>query len=190
MIGLYAEVEDEYLTRGETPAMEILAAKIKNLYYQILEFLALAVCQFGRSTIHRILRNIPKIDDWDGQIENIRKSDRTCRRHIDTLNSNTERLGLRAVTNILEEQNRSIQTLVQSLHSQLDKNEKIISWVSSVAVENDQKLVRDKLGSRYWNSGRWLLNEYEIWMTMRNKVTFWLCGSGEWKTRSNITTGI
>lgn len=179
MIGLYAEVEDEYLIKGETPATRLLAAKIENLYRHILEFLALAICQFGRSTIHRILRNIPKIDDWDGQTDNIQKSDRTCQRHIDILISNTQRLGLRAMSDVLAEHNRSIQTLLQSLHSQLDKNQKIISWVSSVAVENDQKLVRDKLGSQYWNSSRWLVDEYANWMTMRNEVTFWLCGSGE-----------
>jgi hypothetical protein len=43
---------------------------------------------------------------------------------------------------ILQQQSRLIETLLEGLHSRLDENEKIISWISSAVVENDQKLMR------------------------------------------------
>jgi hypothetical protein len=80
---------------------------------------------------------------------------------------------------ILQEQSRLIETSLQGLHSRLDENEKIISWISSAVVENDQKIMRDKLGPSYWDSGRWLLHDYEKWMMRKDEVTFLLCGSCE-----------
>jgi hypothetical protein len=179
LIDLYAGVEDEYLGRDEfSPLQTKFAEKLEILYFEILEYLAKAACHFDRDTVQRMLRNIPKIDDWDGQVQKIMSSDEACRRFANKFDSQDQRMGTKTIKILLEEQGRKTTELLQEFGRRYDQNAEVISWVSPVEARNGHDQVREKLGSHYQNSGQWLRPKYEKWIASPDKPTFWLCGSG------------
>jgi len=171
LIDLYAGVEGEYLGQDESTLQTKFAEKLEIFYLEILEYLARAACHFDRDTVQRMLRNIPKIDDWDGQVQKITSSDEACRKIANRLDSKKMKI-------LLEEQVRKTNELRQEFSRRFNRDQEVISWVSPVVVESDHDQVRQKLGSHYQNSGQWLRPKYDKWLASPDKPTFWLCGSG------------
>ena len=57
------------------------------------------------------------------------------------------------------------------------RNKIIISWLSTIEVEQDHNQVRATLGWHYKDSGKWFQKIYDEWLSSEN-LTFWLVGSG------------
>ena len=177
-IDLYAVVEKEYLKRDESTLIKKFKQKLENLYFEILDFLASAACHFDHNTLTRMLRNIPKIDDWEGRLRRVRELDTGCRKFATTIDSEYQRIGMKTMKDLLVEQTDTTNELLRAFRLQFNENTKIISWVSNVNAESDHDRVRKKLGSQYQNSGQWLRSWYSRWTESADKPTFWLYGSG------------
>lgn len=180
IISLYTGV-DNYLWGDMSHVKTNFAKKLEDLYLHVLEFLIKAACYFELSTTKRLVRNIPKLDDWDSQLRRIRAIDEGCQRLAATCAFEDHRQGLSNLADILEQQRTYIQELAQSLKNQFNDNLAVTKWVSDIDVEGDHSLVRQKLGSQYADSGQWLQPRYQRWMELAEKPTFWLCGSGEYQ---------
>jgi hypothetical protein len=179
LISLYSDVEREYLRKDESAVEKNFARKLEALYVHVLEFLVKAACYFDLNTAQRLVRNLPKLDDWDFLIRKIRESNEVCQRLANASAMEDQRIGTKTLVDIMERQRTSIQDLVDSLKRQSDENTNVINWVSTIAVQSDHSIVRQKLGAHYADSGQWLRPEYESWKENSEKPTFWLCGSGE-----------
>jgi hypothetical protein len=146
----------------------------------VLDFLAKAACYFDLNTVQRLIRNVPRLDDWASQLRRIKEIDEVCQRLAARSAFEDQREGAKTLANILEQQRTSIQELAQILKVQFDNNTKVVKWISKIEVESDHSLIRQKLGTNYAESGQWLRPRYQSWMDPSSKPTFWLCGSCEY----------
>jgi hypothetical protein len=178
LVDLYSDVERIYLQEHESKLAKKFSEKLEHLYFEILDFLARAACAFSLSTIKRLANEVLKREDWAEKLESIKKADEDCRKFADRYHDQQQRKGVLAITDLLRNQQDSIQLLLRYAKLLLGENEKIISWVSEIDVESAHGQVREKLGSRYQNSGRWLRSHYQTWLESSEKPTFWICGSG------------
>jgi hypothetical protein len=177
-IDLYEGVEKEYLKRDESTLIIKFKQKLEDLYLEILDFLASAACHFDQNTVKRMLRNIPKIDDWEGRLRTLADLDTGCRKFATKIDSEYHRSGMKTMKDLLDEQTNTTDELLRVFRLQFNENKNIILWVSEDDVDSDHGWVREKLGSQYQNSGQWLRSWYSRWTESADKPTFWLYGSG------------
>lgn len=60
----------------------------------------------------------------------------------------------------------------------LERNEEIVSWISTADVEIDHYQQRATLGYQYKDSGTWFRPYYDGFLTSTDTSVFWLGGSG------------
>jgi hypothetical protein len=163
---LYTAVENTYIPKWDSMPTDLERAMI-NLYAKILEFQIKAAKYYGMSTLERTARNTVKRDNWDNLHKQIDELDGICKEQMRIADAES----IHAIYDIVEK-------VEKQLTDQEKKKEEVLSWVSNIQVENDHQTVRNKkLGSRYWDSGQWLLehDEYKKWKVARSEV-FWLQG--------------
>jgi hypothetical protein len=105
IIALYSEVEEAYLRVAESTTRNAFAEKVATLYFHVLEFLFKATCYFDLTTPQRLIRNMPKLDDWDSDLKQISDLDESCRRLED------QRKGSKILVDVLERLQASRQKL-------------------------------------------------------------------------------
>ncbi|MCJ1243178.1 hypothetical protein MMC30_000375 [Trapelia coarctata] len=112
LISRYNAVEQAYLKRETASLKDEIEVVVIQLYTRILEFQAKAACYFDRSTPSRILLNILKADDWAGLLKQIEKLDTQCRELQHNYDSLDRQEGMTVMMRLLQEQDRTLQTLV------------------------------------------------------------------------------
>ena len=148
-----------------TPTYEGLeeqyATEIVKLYAKILKYQMKAACDLNRSKLSTFLRNIPKIDDWKGMMQEVVEQDSQCQRY--------EKLKFNAQAKLQDE--------ILATQKKTEKIEKIVSKISQLDVERDHENVRYRLSDAYWGSGQWFFssNEYKKWEQNPDSV-LWLQG--------------
>jgi hypothetical protein len=101
IITVYSEVEEKYLHISESTAGNTFTQKMADLYFHVLQFLFKATCYFDLSTSQRVIRNMPKLDDWESDLHNIIDLDETCRRLAAALAQEDQRKGTKTLADVL-----------------------------------------------------------------------------------------
>ncbi|MCJ1251086.1 hypothetical protein MMC30_008317 [Trapelia coarctata] len=129
-----------------------------GLYSKILEYQTIAASYFGRNTLERFGRAIPKLDDFVGLIKEITDL------HLDCLQ-------LFFLWELLS------NTRFHAAKAQQEQDENLLRWISDYQYDADHDHAMRKLGSRYRKSGQWLLQHtaYQGWLNSIPSV-FWLRG--------------
>ena len=142
------------IRHGEVPFDSELGKALTNLFTLIIEYQATAAVSFSRRTLSRYLRNIPKVDDWTGLLQSIRDAEGHCKGLIKTLDSND-------LQNKLDEQKACLEEILRQLSAfklwDSAEDENLRRRVSEISFDDDHAAKRRKLGSKYWDSGRWLV---------------------------------
>jgi hypothetical protein len=102
IITLYSEIEEEYLHVAESPTKNTFAEKVASLYFRVLEFLFKATCYFDLTATQRVMRNVPKLDDWNSDLNTIRDLDESCRRLAAALTFEDQKKGSKTLAGVLE----------------------------------------------------------------------------------------
>ena len=140
---------------------EKFATEIVKLYAKILKYQMKAACDLNRSTLSTFLRNIPKIDDWKGMMQEVYEQSSQCQRY-ETLNFNAQAK--------LRDEKLAAQKKTEDI-------EMIVFKISQLDVERDHENVRYRLSDAYWGSGQWFFssNEFTEWERKPDSV-LWLQG--------------
>jgi hypothetical protein len=131
LVKQYAVIESIYFRRTDVTLQKESAKAVIKLYYNILEYQAKAICHFGFKTGYRMVRNMLKIDDWNGLLVTVKSSDISCRRFIHIFDSIDYRKGMNTIEGLLEAQAPKIQEILEAvrkllLYSEgLDKSSKL-----------------------------------------------------------------
>ncbi|KAF5879411.1 putative sesquiterpene cyclase protein [Botrytis fragariae] len=81
IIARYTEVESVYLNTAVAGDLDIqLELRVIKLYTCILKFQATAACYLSYSTLERLMRNLPKLDDWSKLLTEVTSEDENCYR--------------------------------------------------------------------------------------------------------------
>ncbi|KAF7941076.1 hypothetical protein EAE99_000713 [Botrytis elliptica] len=83
IIARYTEVESVYLNTAVAGDLDIqLELRVIKLYACILKFQATAACYLSYSTLKRLMRNLPKLDDWTKLLTEVTSEDENCYRWV------------------------------------------------------------------------------------------------------------
>ncbi len=115
-------------------------------------------------------RNIPKFDDWTGLRSKITDLDAQCRRYHSIAASHNNLLSTQILKDSLARQEAQLDLLVTKQDDIQTVTREVTLTISDVMVGQDHEDVRNRLGSRYWNSGQWLLKHtaYRTWKEKPN----------------------
>ena len=152
---------DSYKTLLYQGLDEKFATEIVKLYAKILKYQMKAACDLNRNTLSTFLRNIPKIDDWKGMMQEVHEQDSQCQRY-ETLNFNAQ--------GKLQDERLAAQKKTEDI-------ERILLKISQLDVERDHDNVRYRLSDAYWGSGQWFFSSDQFieWERKSDSV-LWLQG--------------
>lgn len=169
----YQIAEQTFL--GSTETRGRYRSSVMDLYKKILEYEALAMQYFGRSTLHRLGKNAAGSKRWANMPNELSNIDKETRRSILFL-------GQLTLTQVLERQEKAISGLIQSAAARKDEVTQVTTWVSAISVELDHRDVRAKLGTQHHSSGGWFLDDSRVrawkqWDWNKSGQCLWLRGS-------------
>jgi Cdc6-like AAA superfamily ATPase len=153
------EMENFYWSAENVARNSHFEDALVKLYREILAYESKCAWYFSRRTPNRTVRNILKIDGWADLIKDIDACENQCLQFSQIL-SNANQAKFQAV---LSQQLDEIKLSLNRRYEIERINDDVVTWVSKVSVFDDHFNVRkSKLGSAYWNSGKWLLQKQEF----------------------------
>lgn len=190
IIRRYKAIESIYFPvtcPAETPLRIELQDAVVLLYTKILSFQAKAALYFDHTTIRRVAGNVAKLRDWPSIEKEIKSQEEYCTKLCSQIDSAEQSRGIQNLESAIETMTTKFDELLKDVDRRLSEKAHILDWLSTNRGDSDHEVVRMKLGTRYWESGRWLLEDpdYASWRTKTDThCTLWLQGSGA----SGITT--
>ena len=183
----YTEVEVIYQQEKNTTLEREFEIGLVDLYAEILKYQIAAACHCKSSTFCRLLRALPKLDDWKGMIQNIKMKDMACQDMTRVFDSRDQRLVNFKLQSLAEKNEEMMEAFLDTLRimaeEQKQENTRIPRWICSHVPGRDHQniLVKGKMGTDYANSGRWLLNNTRFleWASSEGDYpwSFWICGA-------------
>ncbi|KAM0259207.1 hypothetical protein ACHAQJ_003412 [Trichoderma viride] len=171
----YQMAERAFLDRDET--MDLFKNSVIDLYKKILQYQALAIQYFGRSTLQRLGKNALGSTEWADMPAAISLLDNDTRRSLLFLGQQSQIASLISIQDFLNRQEHSMNILIQKAAAERDEIAQVVEWVTSISVERDHKDVRQKLGKDHFLSGRWYLEEIGPWrIWAEGSQCLWLKG--------------
>jgi ankyrin repeat domain-containing protein 50 len=175
-IHYFVEIENLYWSAENVVKNSHFEDALVKLYREILAYESKCAWYFSRRTPNRTVRNILKIDGWADLMKDIDACENQCLQFSQIL-SHANQAKFQAV---LSQQLEDIQLSLNRRYEIESQNKEVITWVSKVAVFDDHVNVRNnKLGSAYWNSGKWLLQKKQEFLDWKKSShgQFWLQGT-------------
>ena len=148
-----------------------------KLYKKVLEYQMKAASYLNKGTLVRIVRNLPKVDDWTGMLAAISRLDTECGRYESIAHSKDLNLGFKSILQSFQDREKRLEELIIGQNRKEQAALKLVNLVSADMVGQDHEDVRSRLGSQYWGSGQWLLrhDHYTGWRESNSDV-LWLRG--------------
>ena len=180
----YATIECSYLPvtrRVDDPLRRDLQDAVVLLYTKILSFQAKATLYFDHTTIRRVAGNIVKLRDWPSFEKEINSQDEGCMKLCSQIVSAEQSRGIQNLESAMKTMTTRFEELLKDAHCRQSEKANVLDWLSTNRGDSDHEVVRMKLGTRYWGSGRWLVQhpDYASWKTRTDThCTLWLQGSG------------
>lgn len=162
----YKTVDEDY-TSGRIQQNPEFEDALISLYRNISLFYMKAACYFARSTLSRILRGTFTADAWTSARAAVDDADTQC--HSFELS-----LGLSEALHKSDELLKGLDQIQSRDH--IDRVKKWLLF--DVDVESQHAGIREKLGSQYRESGKWLLDspKFKTWL-QGDKGQFWIQGA-------------
>jgi hypothetical protein len=149
LVSMYAEAEQEYNSRHEQPVHITFATRLEDFYFHVLEFLVKAICNFSLPAPQRSMRDMFGLEGWEVAIQKIKKDHETCQQVATISAIEALRRDSRTFVKVMEQSQAAIRALMQMINFQSDNNTRIVNWVSTIDVQSDHNLAKDKLGKWY-----------------------------------------
>ena len=176
LIARYAIVEQKVLMNMDREILNEIEASLVDLYAKVLEYQVVAACYYGKHTIQRYVRAIPKLDDFTGLLVEIQEKDDACRGLLQLETSTAVSRQSRQLSQTLFAVERSLEKFSR----EDQENEDVLLWLSEVRYGADHEQARLRLGSKYTKTGRWLFqnSDFAAWRCFPrdNRPILWLRG--------------
>ncbi|KJZ69826.1 hypothetical protein HIM_10779 [Hirsutella minnesotensis 3608] len=160
--------------RDEKSSLElrdVLESNILQLYQKLLLYQIKSVCLYHRHSAAVALRDLFKLDDWGGQLKEIKDAEAAI--HRDSEQHNTEQIksylrGLADAARSDEKKLQDIHSAIRDLTSQQekrhqdDKNEQCLKDLYETDPSYDKKRIEETKGGLLKDSYRWILDHTDF----------------------------
>ncbi|MCJ1393148.1 hypothetical protein MMC18_006020 [Xylographa bjoerkii] len=171
LVVIYSAVQKQLIGPNAVKNVEF-EKSLAGLYSKILYFQIKAACHLCHKIPMRLLSDSMVTNDWTGMIAEIDRRDAGCKAFQDVMSTGLLLVKIQELTEKFE-----------TWSNLQNENIKILRWISEDNPAIDHNNVRTKLGSRYFDTGKWLLNpekghenHYRRWKRTI-KGCLWLKGS-------------
>ena len=157
----YVHAEQEFLPHHATK--EDFSRAVLALYTSVFRYQATVALYFARGTLSRLGYNMrPKNDSWKDALAAVKNEESKCRVPIQALSTRLNQMGIVEVKDLLQRGFQLMTKSMQQSSSERQLRERIAAWISRIDVRDDHLDVRQRLGDSYFGSGRWLLDDDEL----------------------------
>jgi hypothetical protein len=179
IIRRYSAIEDHYLSISASPSMPLnVQSAIIAVYAEVLRYQARVLQYLGRNTFSRMTRNMLRFDGWEELLSKVLRSDNACKELINVVESDNQAVRVKGIENALSALDIKLEAALEAAETKAAHLKEAIQLISDVPVHDSHNAIRTRLGSKYWNSGQWLLNDpmYLSWKESQDGI-FWLQGA-------------
>ncbi|KAH7117523.1 hypothetical protein EDB81DRAFT_733765, partial [Dactylonectria macrodidyma] len=130
-----------------------LEKHVVQLYEKLLAYQIKSVCLYHRNWAVVIGRDLLKIDDWAGQLSEIKEAEAAVQRDMEQYNTEERRIYLRGLAD---------QTRQQEKRYQDDKYDKCMQDLHATDPREDKKRIQHTKGGLLRDSYRWILDHADF----------------------------
>ncbi|KAF2136088.1 uncharacterized protein K452DRAFT_322662, partial [Aplosporella prunicola CBS 121167] len=145
----------------------VLEEKVTQLYAQLLLFQMKSVCYYYRRRFRVFVRDLVKLDNWDGKLDNIKDAEAAVRQ--DSSQYNTQKI-LNHLSDILKSGESQIsaiqqQTKEQEAMHETDEDNKCLKDLRVTDPRDDKKRIEGLKGGLLKDSYKWILenSQFKKW---------------------------
>ncbi|KAF4448241.1 nwd1 protein [Fusarium austroafricanum] len=144
-----------------------LEKHVVQLYEKLLSYQVKSVCLYHRNWATVILRDVFRLDDWAGQLDDIQKAEAAVRTDSDQYNTEQSKIYLQKLTDTasaLEMNLQGIHSAIKDQTRQQEKRyqdakcEKCMQDLHVTDPSKDKKRIQDTKGGLLRDSYRWILD--------------------------------
>ncbi|EXK78038.1 hypothetical protein FOQG_17268 [Fusarium oxysporum f. sp. raphani 54005] len=148
-----------------------LEKHVVQLYEKLLSYQVKSVCLYHRNWAAVVLRDVFRLDDWAGQLDEIQKAEAAVRTDSDQYNTEQSKIYLRKLTDAAS----ALETNLQDIHSaikdqtrqqekryQEDKYEKCMQDLHVTDPREDKRRTQDTKGGLLRDSYCWILDHADF----------------------------
>jgi len=185
IISSYRIVEDAFLCNSQTS--KTYSEAVIPLYMKVLEYQAIAAQYFGHHTLTRFGASIIGSTDWKGTLSAIDDLDDKSRRSVLHLGVQAQQAGFAKMQDnfstlikMFDNRDEVLRSYLKEFFVQKGEVDQLLTDLSTIPYKQDHRDVRKELGSAYYGSGQWFLNDETVSKWRKWEPGFnvlWLVGS-------------
>jgi hypothetical protein len=185
VISSYRIVEDAFLCNSQTA--KTYSEAVIPLYMKILEYQAIAAQYFGHHTLTRFGGSMVGSTDWKGTLSAIDELDDRSRRSVLHLGVQAQQAGFAKMQDnfstlikMFDNRDEVLRSYLKEFFVQKGEVDQLLTDLSTIPYKQDHRDVRKELGSAYYGSGQWFLNDETVskWRNWEPGFNvLWLVGS-------------
>ncbi|KAL8825037.1 MAG: hypothetical protein Q9191_004658 [Dirinaria sp. TL-2023a] len=182
-MGWYSELSALVFDDGGTYATSLagiqtqLESRVVDLFEQVILFLVKSVCSCFKNRISTVLRDLLKLDDWNGSLKGVEDAEISVRRDYSVLDIQDVRFKLEGIF-------QSVGSLKRALvHDQTDQT--CFQHLRVTDPRDDKTRIENTKGGLLQDSYQWILDhvEFRQWREDQQNRLFWVKGDpGKGKT--------
>ena len=154
-----------------------LEKRIINLYQELLLYLIKSVCSCYRNRALAFLRDMIKLDDWDGNLHSVHEAENTIRQDISVYYTHEIKSHLETLVGTAKNQEKALL--------QDKQNKKCLQHLRLTDPRDDKIRIEQTKGGLLSDSYRWILDhaDFRRWREDQHSQLLWIKGDpGKGKT--------
>jgi hypothetical protein len=171
-----------------------LEKHVVQLYEKLLSYQMKSVCLYHRNWAAVVLRDVFRLDDWAGQLDEIQDTEADVRTDSGQYNTEQSKIYLRKLTDAA----RAIEMNLQDIHSAIedqtrqqerrhqdDKDKQCLKNLRETDPRDDKTRIQETKGGLLRDSYRWILDndDFQQWHDDPRSQLLWIKGDpGKGKT--------
>ncbi|KAH7124530.1 hypothetical protein EDB81DRAFT_208226 [Dactylonectria macrodidyma] len=186
---------DENKAEQSSAGLRIQLEKhVVQLYQKILLYMVKSICLYYRKWAAVVVRDMLKIDDWAGQLSEIKDAEAGAQRDMEQYNTEESKIQLWKLTDTASALEMSLQDIYSAIQDQTRQQEKrhqddadkqCLKDLRETDPRDDKTRIQDTKGGLLRDSYRWILNndDFKRWHDTSQRQLLWIKGDpGKGKT--------
>ncbi|PNP81052.1 hypothetical protein FNYG_05519 [Fusarium nygamai] len=164
-------LDDNKAEQSSAGLRDQLEKHVVQLYEKLLSYQVKSVCLYHRNWAAVALKDVLRLDDWAGQLDDIQKAEAVVRTDADQYNTEKSKIYLQKLidtASTLEMNLQSIHSAIKYQTRQQDKRyqdakyEKCMQDLHVTDPRKDKKRIQDTKGGLLRDSYRWILDHADF----------------------------
>jgi hypothetical protein len=170
--------------RSQGPRRELEKVVIQ-LYARLLLYQMKSVCYYHRRRYVTLMRDLIKLEDWDGELSDIQAAEEAVQKDSTQYNTSIIRDRLGAIAKIAESQNAKLDSIDSAIREQTRQQERLhrtsaddkcIKDLRLTDPHDDKVRIQNTKGGLLRDSYRWILDNthYQQWRSSPQSQLLWI----------------